>query len=360
MNRRRRRTVALIAVVAMVLGGCALAGTADPATTAVTCITDTNLAPILATIRHLESDGHYELPPNRGGASGAYQFVNPTWNGFGGYTRAGDAPPDVQDAKAAQMVTTILNGSGNQVDAVPVAWYWPIALTNPPQLDIVPMPNAGNTLTVRQYQTKWMGVYRSILAGSLVSPAQCAATPAPTGPAGPLPRQLACSTITWRGQANAYIPTRLMTYTKVTGYAHPAAAASWTQIAAAANALGYDVAGSSYRAAKDEAILLAAGTGVPVGRSCHGLGLAIDINVLVPCGKCKYKTADAAFAGPEYTWLCANAANYGWINPDWAHPAGTSCTGNIGTGHGGGRAHVLEPWHFEDALVATTHPDFAP
>lgn len=37
------------------------------------------------------------------GASGKYQFMPGTWNGYGGYTNAADAPESVQDAKATEV-----------------------------------------------------------------------------------------------------------------------------------------------------------------------------------------------------------------------------------------------------------------
>jgi hypothetical protein len=81
------------------------------------------IEPILATIRTLESGGNYQAKAARSSASGAYQFLDSTWNGYGGYTHAADAPPAIQDAKAAENVTSILDTYGNDVSAVPVVWY---------------------------------------------------------------------------------------------------------------------------------------------------------------------------------------------------------------------------------------------
>lgn len=121
---------------------------------------------ILATIRGQES-GDYSHPPNAGGASGAYQFIQSTWTnaanaaGFGQY--AGQpaylAPPAVQDAVAADYVSKILAANGGNVEAVPLTWYYPAALGNPALMDQVPSPGAGNRLTPRQYAVQWMNAY---------------------------------------------------------------------------------------------------------------------------------------------------------------------------------------------------------
>ena len=124
---------------------------------------------ILATIRYLESRGIYTLPRNKGNASGAYQFVTSTWNNFGGYADAYLAPPEVQDARAAQDVNRFLAMFDNDVSMVPVMWYYPIAARQPELMDRVPMPQAGNVLTIREYQTRWLAVFASI-SGTTIAP----------------------------------------------------------------------------------------------------------------------------------------------------------------------------------------------
>jgi murein DD-endopeptidase MepM/ murein hydrolase activator NlpD len=166
---------------------------------------------ILATIRELESHGRYDAMPNRALASGAYQYIPSTWNGYGGYAEAYLAPPEVQDERARLDVERFLMTYGGDVSMIPVMWYFPIAASDPTWMDRVPNPAGGNRLTVREYQSAWltllaqnvtamMGTYvpgpgtpapvsvlSSIPAATPTAAPTDTATPAPAGAAATLP-----------------------------------------------------------------------------------------------------------------------------------------------------------------------------
>jgi murein DD-endopeptidase MepM/ murein hydrolase activator NlpD len=115
---------------------------------------------VLATIRTLESANQYGIGPNKASASGAYQYIRSTWNGYGGYSDAYLAPAEVQDARARADVQYFLDRFNGNVSMIPVMWYYPRAATDTTWMDRVPNPAGGNRLTVREYQTKWVNLYQ--------------------------------------------------------------------------------------------------------------------------------------------------------------------------------------------------------
>jgi hypothetical protein len=176
--------VAVALLVGALLGIPVVIG-GNGGTTAAAC---GELAVVLDTIRTIESGGDYTAPKNRGGASGAYQYIDSTWNAYEGYTSAYLAPPEIQDARAAADVQMILATYGD-VAFIPVVWYWPRAATDPSQLDIVPMPGAGNQLTVREYQQRWLATYEA--KSTTAAPSECTgAIPTEDGYALPIDRAL--------------------------------------------------------------------------------------------------------------------------------------------------------------------------
>lgn len=60
-----------------------------------------NLPPCCVMQR--ESGGSITAQNPTSTASGKWQFINGTWNGYGGYAEAWQAPESVQDAKAAEL-----------------------------------------------------------------------------------------------------------------------------------------------------------------------------------------------------------------------------------------------------------------
>jgi murein DD-endopeptidase MepM/ murein hydrolase activator NlpD len=134
----------------------------QPAVTTPSASIPAELGAILATIRAMETGGDYGTTVTTSSASGAYAFLDSSWGGFGGYARAKDAPPGVQDAKAAAYATYLLQRHNGDVSTVPVSWYIghvPVGA----EWDTVPVPTAGNKLTPRQYQDRWMRRYAQMV-----------------------------------------------------------------------------------------------------------------------------------------------------------------------------------------------------
>lgn len=173
------------AVGAMLIGVTmlpALLANGDPPALTVCGIEAGPIEVVLGTIRSLESGGDYTVQARGSTASGAYQFLDSSWAGYGGYQRAADAPPETQDAKATELIVHILGQHDGDVSAVPVIWYiGHLPATDSREWDTIPYPDAGNRLTPREYQTRWLTKYDELLAATPTSldPALDPSTPAP-------------------------------------------------------------------------------------------------------------------------------------------------------------------------------------
>jgi hypothetical protein len=139
---------------------------------------DKSIQEVLATIRTRESGGNYQAQAPGSSASGAYQFIDSTWQsltkkyGIGQeYNKAKDAPPEIQDSVAAKYVQEILKQNGGDVSKVPLVWYTGNAQGKMSSQALA----ANNGLTAETYQQKWMDTYNKVSTGTAVT-----STPVPS------------------------------------------------------------------------------------------------------------------------------------------------------------------------------------
>lgn len=105
----------------------------------------------LRTISGTESGGNAKAQNPKASASGLFGYTDGTWNHYGGYLHARDAPADVQWAKARQDVTNKLLAYKGDWRKVAMSWYLPAAVNNPALANTVPARYAGNKVTPNQY-----------------------------------------------------------------------------------------------------------------------------------------------------------------------------------------------------------------
>ena len=112
------------------------------------------IANILATIRYIESRGNYGIAaqPRRGVGRLPVHRID--------VERVRRVPPRLSrtargPGRARRLdVQRFLQQWNNDVSMIPVMWYYPRASRDVALMDIVPVPSAGNVLTVREYQQR--------------------------------------------------------------------------------------------------------------------------------------------------------------------------------------------------------------
>lgn len=113
---------------------------------------------LMNALKTHESAGNYDAKNPHSTASGGYQVTNGTWNNFGGYPRAVDAPQQVQDAWAKQNVSSNLKRYGGDPFKATVAHYYPAWAGSPDKWDSVPTDKSGKPIpgadTPAQYASK--------------------------------------------------------------------------------------------------------------------------------------------------------------------------------------------------------------
>jgi D-alanyl-D-alanine carboxypeptidase len=290
-----------------------------PSTTAGATAADAEA--IAVTIRQRESGGDYQARAEGSTASGAYQFTDTTWAGYGGYPHAWLAPPAVQDAKAAEHINGILAANGNDASAVPAVWYLGyLPASDDPAWKTVPNPGAGNRLTPRQYQTAWLETYATRINATASSAAPGGPAPAPSAPA----TTVDCSTESIGARVNIDEPGKEILTTVEGITVSTQIAPQVQQLVQAARRSGYDLTGTGYRSTQrqielrrencgtsDYAIygMPSSGCSPPTARpgtSNHELGLAVDFScdgtlILSPSSAC-------------FIWMSANAPGFGLHN----------------------------------------------
>lgn len=135
------------------------------------------LPAILATLRKRESgspEGNYSARAKGATASGAYQFIDPTWRnltqkyGVGSeYPHAYMAPPQVQDEVAKRQVMGLLQ-QGYGPEAIAKTWY----AGNPQGQMSAKAIALNNGLTADQYAANWMRDFAKLSGAGYSNPSQ--------------------------------------------------------------------------------------------------------------------------------------------------------------------------------------------
>ena len=94
-------------------------------------------------LREVESNQDYKARNPNSTASGAYQYIDSTWGGYRGYSRAYQAPARIQDEKAHSDISGAYARTKNWRN---VAAFWLTGQDNPPNWDARPGHSSNPTI----------------------------------------------------------------------------------------------------------------------------------------------------------------------------------------------------------------------
>lgn len=103
----------------------------------------------LYALRMVESGGDYTAQNPYSTASGAYQYIDSTWARYKGYQRAKDAPPAIQDERAARDANAAYDRYGNWGAAATIHFTGHYVDPNSPEYTQV--PGHWSNKTVKDY-----------------------------------------------------------------------------------------------------------------------------------------------------------------------------------------------------------------
>lgn len=113
--------------------------------------TQAEIDAFLRSILGFESGGDATAQNPSASASGLFGYIDSTWDNFGGYTHAREAPASVQWQKARLDVAGKLQRYGGDWRKVAMAWYYPDWVDEPDKWNSIPRQDAGNTKTLNEY-----------------------------------------------------------------------------------------------------------------------------------------------------------------------------------------------------------------
>ncbi|MGI8330897.1 peptidoglycan amidohydrolase family protein [Actinomadura scrupuli] len=140
----------------------------------------------LWALRMHESNGNYNSGHPKGSdACGAYQYLTSTWNNYGGYATACDAPPSVQDRRKIEDTLRSWNKYHNWQQVI-VSHFYPIWAPTPAQWGRCPNDNCSINPTVWGFVDDVIKRMQKAAQSHPATATQPAAYPMPRTPAGPV------------------------------------------------------------------------------------------------------------------------------------------------------------------------------